>query len=141
MPPGIDPRSGCGCGGGAAQQPGWPAWVAGRPLCPKSPGLRPGLVWVGAAPIFNGSMGIFLPPLPLAGVALVFGLNEVHHTYLDALAGGKRKTAAQAQWMLHNLEQRALGGELSNLVNANDGAFSHGVQANAAANGAPRHRS
>ena len=76
-----------------------------------------------------------------AGVALVFGLNEADPTFLDALAGGKRKTADQAQMMLHILEQRALGGELSNLVNANDGAFSHGVQANAAANGAPRHRS
>ena len=42
-----------------------------------------------------------------AGVALVFGLGEVDPTFLDALAGGKRKTADQAQMMLHILEQRA----------------------------------
>jgi hypothetical protein len=76
-----------------------------------------------------------------AGVALVFGLGEADPTFLDALAGGKRKTADQAQMMLHILEQRALGGELSNLVNATDGAFGHGVFANAAPNSAPRHRS
>jgi hypothetical protein len=39
---------------------------------------------------------------------LVFGLNEADPTYLEALAGGKRKTADQAQMLLHIFEQRAL---------------------------------
>ena len=89
----------------------------------------------------NRTLRGFFEPIPRheraahAGVALVFGLNEVHPTYLDALAGGKRKTTAQAQWMLHNLEQRALGSELRKLLNVSDGAYGHGPQAYASTNG------
>ena len=76
-----------------------------------------------------------------ACVAIVMGLNEVHPSFLDALAHGKKTTADQAAWMVHRLEHGVLGPELAHLANAHDGAYSHGVQANASANSAPRRRS
>ena len=75
-----------------------------------------------------------------ADVAIVYGLNEVHDSFFDALAAGKPPTADQAAWLVHRLEHGVLGSELAHLANAHDGAYSHGVQANASANGAPRRR-